>query len=70
MARLAITDADVLHIAEHLLQRHGRDAVLVAEMEARQRLDEGDVEGYRVWKRLVMMVDGHTAEDLDGLALH
>jgi hypothetical protein len=45
-------------MADTLLRRHGKDAVLVANMQAGEKLSEGDMEGYRTWKRLVMLVDG------------
>ncbi|MBL6931713.1 MAG: hypothetical protein ISR45_02105 [Rhodospirillales bacterium] len=45
-------------MADTLLRRHGKDAVLVANMQAGERLNAGDMEGYRTWKRLVMLVDG------------
>lgn len=53
-----LSNAEVYEMADTLLRRHGKDAVLVANMQAGEKLSEGDMEGYRTWKRLVMLVDG------------
>ena len=45
-------------MADTLLRRHGKDAAMVASMQAGEKLSKGDMEGYRTWKRLVMLVDG------------
>ena len=36
-----------------LLDEHGHDAQLVAIKHATKMLDDGDVDGYAVWKRIV-----------------
>ena len=56
-SRGPLTDADIHELADMLLRRHGRDAVLVADMQAEEKLTTGDMEGYRTWKRLLMLVD-------------
>lgn len=52
-----LSSAQVYQMAAMLLRRHGRDAVLVADMRAGEKLNNGDMEGYRTWKRLIMLVD-------------
>ena len=65
------TTADVYKMADVLLRQHGKDAVLIANMRAGEMLNVGDLDGYRTWKRLVMLVDGMTEDDLpDGINLH
>ncbi len=65
------TTADIYKMADVLLRQHGKDAVLIANMRAGEMLNLGDMDGYRKWKRLVMLVDGMTDEDLpDGVNLH
>ena len=61
-----LTAAEVYKMADSLLRRHGKDAVIIANMRAGEMLNSGDMVGYRTWKRLVMLVDGMTDEDLPG----
>ena len=69
--KIKMTTADVYRMADVLLRKHGKDAVLIANMRAGEMLNTGDMDGYRTWKRLVMLVDGMTEEDLpDGTPLH
>lgn len=49
--------ADVVLSAERLIKRHGHEAALIAEIQAGQSLRSGDLAGYRVWKRVELMVD-------------
>ena len=53
-----LSNAQVYEMADILLRRHGKDAVIVASMQAGKKLSNGDMEGYRTWKRLIMLVDG------------
>lgn len=50
--------SDIVHSANSLIRQHGQDAVLVAEMRADQSLGRGDIDGYRTWKRIELVVDG------------
>lgn len=61
-----ISLAEVVHSAEDLVQRYGGDAALVAEMQAETRLRDGDMAGYRTWKRIELLVDSLSG----GLAPH
>ncbi len=58
-----LTAADVYKMADTLLRLHGKDAVIIANLRAGELLNSGDMEGYRTWKRLVMLVDGMTDQE-------
>ena len=53
-----ISNAEVYEMAGTLLRQHGKDAAVYASMQAGKKLSMGDMTGYRIWKRLVMLVDG------------
>ena len=53
-----LSNAEVYEMADTLLRRHGKDAVMVASLQAEGKLSSGDMKGYRTWKRLIMLVDG------------
>jgi len=53
-----LSNAEVYEMADTLLRRHGKDAVIVASLQAEKKMSSGDMKGYRTWKRLVMLVDG------------
>ncbi|NQV48507.1 MAG: hypothetical protein HQ504_12115 [Rhodospirillaceae bacterium] len=57
-----LSNGEVYKLADSLMRRHGKDAVIVASMRAGEMLDMGDMEGYRTWKRLIMLVDGMAAD--------
>jgi len=66
-----LSNAEVYKMADTLLRRHGRDAVIVAAMRAGELLDAGDMDGYRTWKRLVMLVDGMSETECpEGVSVH
>jgi len=58
MMKSNLTDSEIVRSATQLVKRHGKDAVIVAEMHAEELLGLGDMDGYRLWKRLAMLVDG------------
>jgi len=58
-----LSNAEVYKIADTLLKQHGKDAVIVATMRATDLLNSGDMDGYRTWKRLIMLVDGVLDEE-------
>ncbi len=49
-----ISDLDIYRSAQVLLKRHGPDAPIQAAMKADAMLNKGDLDGYAVWKRIVM----------------
>ena len=58
-----LSNAKVYEMADDLLREYGKDAVIVAALKAGEMLNAGDVDGYRTWKRLVMLVDDMAAQD-------
>lgn len=51
------SDHDVAFAADHLVKEYGRDAPTVAAMRAADWLTHGDVDRYRLVKRIQMAVD-------------
>ncbi len=51
-----IPDLDIFRSAQVLVKRHGPDAPIHAAMRADAMLDKGDLDGYAVWKRILMAV--------------
>ncbi len=52
-----ITDLEIFRAANQLVKRYGQDAELEAAMRADAMLEAGDIEGQRVWKRILKAVD-------------
>ncbi len=52
-----ISDADIFYTASKLIERHGLDAVMIAGMRAEELLTNGNMDGYRMWKRVGMVID-------------
>ena len=50
-------NTDVTRAAHILLHRHGGDAGHVAIVKANQLLDNGDMDGFTMWSRIVTAVD-------------
>ncbi|MHA1598878.1 MAG: hypothetical protein ACTSV1_09165 [Alphaproteobacteria bacterium] len=61
-----LSNAAVCKMADDLMRQYGKDAVIVAALRAGEMLNAGDVDGYRTWKRLIMLVDGVDVEDQPG----
>lgn len=58
MGKATVTSyINVLRMASGLMRQHGHDAVTVATIEAEKRISKGDMDGYRLWKRVEMVVD-------------
>ena len=53
-----ISNAEIYEIAGALLKQFGKDAAIYASLQAGDKLSTGDITGYRIWKRLIMLVDG------------
>ncbi|MCW9033846.1 MAG: hypothetical protein OQJ97_06455 [Rhodospirillales bacterium] len=51
------SNSDILHSASKLAETHGRDASLIAELRANELKLEGNLAGYRMWKRISLVVD-------------
>ena len=51
-------DEEIFHLADFLLLNHGLDAAEVATRHAKRFFRRGDIDGYRAWMRIVLIVDG------------
>jgi hypothetical protein len=49
------SDLDIYRSAKILIDEHGDDAAIEAAMRADELLDQGDLEGQRVWMRVVVV---------------
>ncbi len=52
-----ITDLEIWRAANQLIQRYGEDAEIEAAMRADAMLEAGDIDGQRVWQRILKAVD-------------
>ncbi len=52
-----IPDLNIYRSAQVLVKRHGADAPIHAAMRADAMLDNGDLDGYAVWKRILRAVE-------------
>ena len=52
-----IPDLDIYRSANVLVKQHGDDAPIHAAMRADAMLDEGDLDGAAVWKRILRAVE-------------
>ncbi len=50
------TDIDIYRAASLLIRDHGDEAVIEAAMRADQMLEQGDLDGLAVWKRILAAV--------------
>ena len=51
------SDLDVYRTADLLIKQHGDEAPIHAAMRADELLDNGDLEGQTVWKRILKAVE-------------
>lgn len=49
-------DIDIWRAAHLLVKRHGADAAIVAAQRVDELLAQGDLDGERIWKRIVSAV--------------
>ncbi len=52
-----IRDLDIYRSANVLIRDHGEDAAIEAAMRADAMMDNGDLDGCAVWKRIVRAVE-------------
>ena len=52
-----IDDPDIFRAAKLLIDQHGADAPLRAAERADELLDDGDVEGSGVWRRILEAIE-------------
>ncbi len=51
-----ISDTDIYRGANLLIKKYGTDAPIQTAMRADAMLEAGDLDGYRVWKRILRAV--------------
>ncbi|MEE8392809.1 MAG: hypothetical protein V3R66_00575 [Rhodospirillales bacterium] len=56
MLRQDITDADIFRSAGKMVKRHGHGAILISALRANELLNQGNMDGYRMWKRIIMVI--------------
>lgn len=49
-------EIDIWRAADLLVKRHGDDAAMVAAQRADELLARGDIDGQRIWKRILAAV--------------
>jgi hypothetical protein len=52
-----IDDPDIYRAAKLLIDRHGDDADIRAAERADELLDDGDIEGSAVWRRIIEAIE-------------
>lgn len=52
-----VDDHDIFTAAKLLIDQHGKDAGPVAAQRADQMLDQGDLDGAMVWRRILAGID-------------
>ena len=54
---MAIDDIDIYRAAKLLIEKHGDEAAVITIKRATKMLDDGDVDGYAVWKRILQAIE-------------
>lgn len=62
-----IPDIDVWRSTNVLMKRYGKDAALEAAQRADAMLEKGDMDGCRVWKRILKAIEEMEREMPEGL---
>jgi len=57
-----ISDIDIYRSAKLLIDRHGKDAAIHAAAQADKFLADGDIDGQRVWRRIISAIDALQSE--------
>jgi hypothetical protein len=52
-----IDDPDIFRAAKLLIDQHGDDAALRARQRAKELLEDGDLDGNAVWRRILAAVE-------------
>ena len=55
---MAVSELDIWRSARLLIDQHGDEAAIHAAMRADDLLDDGEVDGSSVWKRVVKAIEG------------
>ncbi len=54
---MTIDDIDIYRAAKLLIDKHSDEAAIIAIKHVTKMLDDGDVDGYAVWKRIRQAVE-------------
>ncbi len=54
---MTVSDLDIYRSAKLLVKQHGKEAPIHAALNADAMLDKGDLDGQRVWLRIVKAVE-------------
>jgi hypothetical protein len=65
-----IEDPDIFRAAKRLIDQHGGDAPLRAAQRADENLDDGDVEGSGIWRRILETIEELKRSRRDGEAVY
>ncbi len=66
-----ISDLDLWRAAQVMVKRYGKDAATEAAMRADEFLDQGIIDGQRLWMRIVQAIEELQRERPgDGEAVH
>ncbi len=66
-----ISDLDLWRAAQVMVKRYGDDAAIEAAMRADEFLDQGIIDGERLWTRIMQAIDELQRErPRDGEAVH
>lgn len=55
---LMTSEIDIYRAANELIKHHGDDAAIYASMRADELLANGDLDGQRVWLKIIKVIDG------------
>ncbi len=61
-----ISDREIWQAAGAMVKRYGEDAATEAAKRADELFDEGDAEGYAIWRRIMEAVKGLSAMEPRG----
>ncbi len=66
-----IDDVDVFRAANMLIKQYGDDAPIRAAQRADEMLEQGDIDGQVVWKRILAAVEELSAKERpEGAVVH
>jgi hypothetical protein len=57
LGKKPVEDIDIWRTAKLLVNRHSKDAPIVATLRCDELLDAGDLDGQRIWKRILAAID-------------
>ncbi len=61
-----ISDREIWQTAGVMIKRYGEDAATEAAKRADELFDEGDAEGYAIWRQIMEAVEGLSAMEPEG----